>query len=163
MTLDELNLSTVMAQRATELLAAFPSVEYLSGRRDLQGQAHAMACQVVTNRRWISQTYLHAATLQSAVDSHPDCSTVPALESLLYNTLLDMSEDEQNQVSDHLTGHAVDLVPMEDGEGHLTPTGEGVYTWIHDCPDTKKFLLREGGKVIWHWAITARTDSSTNV
>ncbi len=152
MTIDELRLSPVMDQRARELLDLFPSVQYLSGRREVPAQAHAMACQVVTNRNWIAETYLHAAVLQGVIEAHPECQTVEQIETLIAQTLFTMTPDERGHVSDHFDGNAVDLVPMEDATGQFTPTGQAVYTWIHDCPDTKKFLMREGGKTIWHWA-----------
>lgn len=153
MTIEQLHLSPLMAQRAAELQAAFPSVVYLSGRRDLDQQAHAMACQVVSSRNWIAKTYLHAALLQTAVDFHPECVTVDALTTLLRDTMRGLSQHELAHISDHLAGNAVDLMPMEDATGQFTPTGQEIYTWIYDCPDTKVFLTREGGKTIWHWAI----------
>jgi hypothetical protein len=152
MTLEALQLSPTMLRCATDLLEAFPTVVYLSGRRDLDAQAHAMACQVVTDRRWIGKTYLHAALLQTAVDFHPECVTVEQIQELLRQTMRGMSDDELAHVSDHLAGNAVDIMPMEDADGQFTPTGHAVYTWIHNCLDTKTFLMREGGKVIWHWA-----------
>lgn len=158
MTLTQLHLAPTMAQRAAELQNLFPSVVFLSGRRDLESQAHAMSCQVVTDRRWIRKTYLHAAALQSAVDAHPSAKTVEALQEVLYQTLLAMDSPTLSHVSDHLQGDAVDLVPMEDAQGLFTPTGQAVYIWIHDCPDTKTFLTREGGKVIWHWSCRASAE-----
>jgi len=155
MTMESLQLSPTMALRAGQLLVAYPSVVYLSGRRDVAAQAHAMACQVVTDRHWIGKTYLHAALLQTAVDYHPECRTVEQITALLRETMVGMSSLELASVSDHLAGNAVDLVPLEDASGQFTTTGQAVYQWIHDCPDTKTFLMREGGKVIWHWAVKA--------
>ena len=159
MTIEALQLSPTMANRAGQLLYAYPSVVYLSGRRDVAAQAHAMACEVVTDRAWIGKTYIHAALLQTAVDVHPECQTVEQLTNLLRDTMVGMSSLELASVSDHLAGNAVDLVPMEDASGQMTPTGHLVYTWIHDCPDTKTFLMREGEKVIWHWSVKARMEA----
>lgn len=152
MMLDALHLSLTMARCAQALLDVYPSVVYLSGRRDLDAQAHAMACQVATDRRWIGKTYLHAALLQTAVEFHPECTTVEQIQELLRQTMRGMSDEELAHVSDHLAGNAVDLLPMEDGDGQFTPVGQQVYTWIHNCPETKSFLTREGGKTIWHWS-----------
>lgn len=154
MTIDQLNLSPVMDQRARELQIAFPSVIYLSGRRDVRAQAHAMATHVVTDKHWIARVYLHAADLQTSVDTYLGPWNVQALEHLLFTRMMAMAPDVLARVSDHLSGNAVDLLPLEDANGQMTPTGQAVYQWIYDCPDTKKFLMREGGKVIWHWACT---------
>jgi hypothetical protein len=153
LTIEAMHLAAPMADAARALHAACPSVIYLSGRRDLAAQAHAMACQVVTDRRWIAKTYLHAALLQTAVEYHPECVTVAQLQQLLSQTLQGMSDQERAGVSDHLSGQAVDLLPMEDAAGYPTALGQYVIDWIQACPETKTFLMREGGKVVWHWAI----------
>jgi len=142
-----------MTQCARNLFAAFPQVQFTSGRRDLLEQATAMAPDVVANRQFIRHTYVHGAALQAAVDAHPEAVTTDDIECLLYDTLCAMSSDEVALISDHLSGNAVDLLPMEDTSGVMTPTGQQVYAWIHDCPDTKAFLTREGGLVRWHWSI----------
>lgn len=149
-----LKLAPRMLARATELQTAHPTVVYLSGRRDLRAQAHAMACNVVTHRDFIARTYVHAAVLQTLVDTHPDARSVEELETLFYDTMTLLPSVDLARISAHLTGLAVDLLPMEDGDGQMTPTGQAVYTWIHDCPDTKTFLVREAGLVRWHWELT---------
>lgn len=145
-------LAPLMQRCALELLAIEPSVVYISGRRDLKGQAHAMAVNVVTNRIWIAQTYTHAAALQTAVDLHPQATTVAELERLLLQTLATLNPYELDAVSDHFRGNAVDLHAMEEGDV-LTECGKRVADWIRQCPDTKWFTMREGGKVRWHWAV----------
>ena len=152
MTFAQLHLAPTMARCARALQIAHPTVRFLSGRRDLEDQAHAMAVRVTRDRRWIGRTYLHAAALQTLIDQHPDATTVEAITTLLYHALLAMPSGDLAQVSDHLSGDAVDLLPMEDLTGTLTPEGAAVVTWIHACPDTKGFLTREGGQVGWHWA-----------
>ena len=153
MNLQAMQLHPVMHRYATELQTLHPSVVYTSGRRDLQQQAHAMACNVVSNRQWISRTYRHAAALQTAVDYHPDSVTVPQIELLLVRTMQQMDPEELAKVSDHLAGLAVDLAPMEDGAGQLTPEGQAVYGWIFRCADTKWVTTREGGLTRWHWSV----------
>jgi len=153
MTIQEMQLHPVMHRYATELQTLHPSVVYTSGRRDLQQQAHAMACNVVSNRQWISRTYRQAAALQTAVDYHPGSVTVPQLELLLLNTMQRMGPEELARVSDHLSGLAVDLAAMEDYTGQLTPEGQAVHGWIFACPDTKWFTTREGGLTRWHWSV----------
>lgn len=145
-------LAPVMQRRARELQAVEPTVVYLSGRRDLKAQAHAMACNVVSDRHWIRKTYKRAATLQTAVDQHPEATTVAALEAVLYATLTALSPADVDAVSDHLRGNAVDLAPME-AAGLLTDDGMRVVRWIRACPDTKWFTQREGGKIRWHWSV----------
>lgn len=148
-----LKLAPRMLARATELQTAYPTVVYLSGRRDLQSQAHAMACNVVTNRQFIQSTYLHAAVLQTIVDVHPEAKTVPQLEQLFVDAMQALPTVDLMKISSHLTGYAVDLLPMEDSDGNMTPIGQAVYQWIHDCLDTQTFLVREAGLVRWHWQV----------
>lgn len=152
MTIDELHLHPVMEQACQQFEWAFPKVQWLSGTRDRESQAKAMAIQVRKNRQWISKTYLHAAHLQTAVDFHPDAQTVEQLSTLLHETMLGMSDEELAKVSDHMIGMAVDLTPMIFGDGDLTPTGQAALKWMHDYPYTKRVLTREGGRTIWHWA-----------
>lgn len=154
MTIDQLNLAPLMKQRASELQTAHPSVQFLSGRRDIQSQAHAMATQVVDDRDWIVHTYKHATLLQTAVDFYEGPWTIDGLSEKLAQTMYGMSADELSRISDHLQGNAVDLVPMEEG-GVMTGEGSQVTAFILNCPDTKQFLMREGGKVIWHWSCHA--------
>lgn len=151
------NLAPVMARRAQELLAAEPSVVYVSGRRNIQAQAHAMACNVVTNRHWIAQTYKHAAALQTALDQHPEATTVAQIEALLARTMASLNPDELDAISDHFRGNAVDLEPME-VHAVLTEAGSRVAKWIRECPDTKWFTMRESGEVRWHWACVESTE-----
>lgn len=160
MTLDWLHLAPTMHDCAAALQAAHPTVTYLSGRRDLEAQAHAMACNVVTDRQFIYRTYKHAAVLQSAVDLHPEAKTVAQLTDVLHDALLALNSVELAQVSDHLTGDAVDLLPMEDADGHLTPEGQAVVGWIHSCASTTWFTTREAGLVRWHWSVKASVASS---
>lgn len=152
MRIDALNLAPGMRQAAIELQIAHPSVEYISGRRDLAKQAHAMACNVVTNRHFIARTYKHAAALQTALDvAGPNCKTVGQIEAVLFKTLQAMPEEELAKISDHFTANAVDLQPMEEG-GVLTEEGQAVEAWIRAYPGTKWFTMREAGQVRWHWA-----------
>ena len=152
MTIEDLHLHPVMEQACRQFEWAFPHVQWLSGKRDRQSQAGAMAGHVVKDRRWIQKTYVRAAHLQTAIDFHPDAQTVEQVSSLLFETMLGMSDEELAKVSDHMVGLAVDLVPMVFGDGDPTPTGQAALKWMHDYPYTKKVLTREGGRIVWHWA-----------
>jgi hypothetical protein len=152
MTFADLKLAPIMEDAARLFAVDFPHVQWLSGRRDRMAQARAMAPKLVTDRKWIAKTYLHAASLQSLVDYHPEVTTVDGLAALLYEHMAGMSDEELAKVSDHVSGYAVDLVPMVFGDGSPTPTGERALKWMHDYPYTKKVLTREGGRIIWHWA-----------
>lgn len=152
MTIEEMNLHPVMEQACRQFEWAFPHVQWLSGRRDRASQAAAMAPHIARDRRWIAKTYLHAALLQTAVDFRPEAQTVEQLSSLLFETMLGMSDGELAKVSDHVVGLAVDLVPMVFNDGDPTPTGQAALKWLHDYPYTKKVLTREGGRIVWHWA-----------
>ncbi len=156
------NLSPVMQERAKELKELFPAVVYTSGSRDRVKQAKAMAANVVTDRRWIRKVYVQAARLQTMVDLHPEAVTVDDLQDLLLDELDSMSDEELAKLSDHFTGNAVDVKPMEVRVGKVSmPTEAGlkVIDWIENCPDTKWFTTREGGMVRWHWATKPLRDT----
>ena len=152
LTIEAMHLHPVMEQACRQFEWAFPHVQWLSGRRDRQGQADAMARHVARDRKWISKTYLHAATLQTVVDCHPEAVSPQAIGALLFDAMLAMSDAEVAQVSDHVGGLAVDLVPMIFGDGDPTPSGQAALKWMHDYPYTKRVLTREGGRIVWHWA-----------
>lgn len=152
MTIEEMNLHPVMEQACRQFEWAFPKVEWRQGRRDRTTQARDMAPHIVRDRQWISRTYLHAAHLQTAVDVHPEAQTVEQVSTLLFETMLGMSDEELNKVSDHFLGMAVDLTPMIFNDGDPTPTGQEALKWMYDYPYTKKVLTREGGRIVWHWA-----------
>jgi len=113
-----------------------------------------MAVNTVMNRNFIRLTYLHAAELQTLVDTHPEATDVLSLQTLLANAMSQLSTDDLNRISRHLTGDAVDLLPMEDANSQPTDVGNQVIAWIQACPDTDKLLLREAGLVKWHWQLT---------
>jgi len=154
MNIAAMGLTPRMAARATELQTAFPTVVYTSGRRTLQAQAHAMAVNTTMNRNFIRQTYVHAALLQTTIDAHPEAVEVSQIENLLVADMNALAPADLNRISRHLTGDAVDLLPMEDDTGTPTDVGAQVIAWIKACPDTDIMLLREAGLVKWHWQIT---------
>lgn len=151
-TIDAMALHPVMEQACRQFEWVFPHVQWLSGKRDRQSQARAMAPHVIKDRKWIVKTYLRAAQLQTAVDVHPEVQTVEQVSALLFDTMLGMSDEELVKVSDHMIGLAVDMAPMIFGDGDPTPTGQEALKWMHDYPYTKKVLTREGGRIVWHWA-----------
>src|SRR5580765_3463770 len=104
MTIAEMNLEPVAKNAATILQHKYPQLEFTSGRRTIFQQAHAMAGNVVLNRKWIGQTYLAAAKLQQWVDSNPQAKTVDQITAGLEETMKAMSEPELLKISRHLTG-----------------------------------------------------------
>ena len=104
MTIEELQLEPVAKTAAMALHTKYPQLEFTSGRRSIFQQAHAMAGNVVLNRKWIGQTYLAGAKLQQWVDSHAGAKTVDAITAGLEQTLKAMPEAELLKISRHLTG-----------------------------------------------------------
>ncbi|MDQ1708220.1 MAG: hypothetical protein QOJ88_1431 [Pyrinomonadaceae bacterium] len=143
MTIDELQLAPIAKNAATILHAKYPQLEFTSGRRSIFQQAHAMANNVVLNRKWIGQTYLAGAKLQQWVDQHPEARTVDAVTAGLEKTMKAMPETEVTKISRHLTGRAFDVRPV-------TANAAAIKADILKLPGLHKFLEKEGGLVRWH-------------
>lgn len=146
----QLHLAPCARRGAEQLQAACPWVVFTSGRRDLDGQAHAMAVNTVQNRHWIGQTYLHAAPLQTWVMEHPDAETVDQLHDGLYQVLLALPDAEVSRISRHLTGDAFDVQPLADHDGKPTGDGQKLLEAMRALPGVERILLKEGGLVRWH-------------
>ena len=143
MTIDELQLEPVAKNAATILQTKYPQLQFTSGRRSIFQQAHAMANNVVVNRKWIGQTYLAGAKLQQWVDKHPEAKTVDAVTAGLEQTMKTMPEADLLKISRHLTGKAFDVRPV-------TKNAAAIKADILKLPGLHKFLDKEGGLVRWH-------------
>lgn len=143
MTIEEMNLEPVAKNAATILHTKYPQLKFTSGRRTMFQQAHAMAGNVVFNRKWIGQTYLAGDKLQQWVDKHPEAKTVDAITAGLEQTMKAMPEVELLKISRHLTGKAFDVKPV-------TANAAGIKADIRALPGLNKFLDKEGSLVRWH-------------
>lgn len=154
LTIPELHLSPRMEQRARELDLAFPGhIHYVSGRRTIHEQAHAMAVNhLLDPRGYLTRQYMRAAEFLSALAQYPDADTVDDVTELFYDLMTARPELIR---SPHLSGDAVDPQRMEEPDGTPTPDGRRVIDWIRACPDTVDFRTREGTLRRWHWACTA--------
>jgi hypothetical protein len=145
--IESLNLSPKAKKAAEELQTKFPEIVFTSGRRDLPGQARAMAGNVVKKRDWIGNTYKAndaSKACQKWVDDHPEATTQKAIAAGLLETLNSLGP-KAGQISRHLTGDAFDIQPIKDSK----KTDE-VKAAIKELPDMKQFLDHEGGLEIWH-------------
>jgi hypothetical protein len=147
MTIEELNLEPVAKKAATILQSKHPEIEFTSGRRTKFQQAHAMANNVVLNRRWIGQTYLAGAKLQQWVDQHPEAKTIDQITAGLEQVMKGMPDSELVKLSRHLTGRAFDVRPV-------TANAAAIKADILKLPGLHKFLDKEGGLVRWHAQFT---------
>lgn len=136
------------AKKAAELLKKeHPDIVFTSGRRDLDGQARAMAGNVVKKRDWIKETYKEneaSKACQKWVDDHPEAKTQKQIAAGLAETFEKLGP-KTGQISRHLTGDAFDVQPVKDKE-----KAEAIKKSIKELPDVKQFLDKEGGLEIWH-------------
>ena len=151
LTIAELQLAPIMELRARELQLAFPGlVEYVSGRRTMHEQAHAMAVNhLLAPRSYMMNQYHRAADFLDALRQQPDADTVDEITEVFYQLMVQHPELIK---SPHLAGSAVDPRRLEDDKGNPTPVGSEVINWIRACPDTIDFRTRESGIRRWHWA-----------
>jgi hypothetical protein len=158
MNIDQLQLSPNAKKAAIYLKDRHPSIIFTSGRRDIMEQAHAMACNVVTDPKWIYRTYVRGAPLQTAIDKYRLMArpwTVHAIEDVLLDAMHTLTDADLRALSRHFTGDAFDIKPILDNTMQPTPEGEAVLQTIRGMmkdPSTEmeKFLSKEGDLIRWH-------------
>ena len=134
------------AKKAAYLLKQkHPDVVFTSGRRDPAAQAHAMATNIVKNRKWVGETYAdnpasHAC--QKWVDDNPKALTVEVIAAGLL-ALFKALGPVLAHLSSHLSGEAFDVQPT-------THNGDAIKATIRGLPGLTKFLENEGGLIRWH-------------
>jgi hypothetical protein len=145
--IDSLNLSPKAKKGAELLLKEYPDIVFTSGRRDLAGQARAMAGNVVKKRDWIGKTYKAndaSKACQKWIDDHPEAKTQKEIAAGLLETLKTLGP-KAGQMSKHLSGDAFDIQPVKDKD-----KAEAIKKSIKELPGMKQFLDKEGGLEIWH-------------
>ena len=145
-TIEALNLTEPARSSAYLIKAKHPWVIFTSGRRDPARQASAMAGNVVSNRKWIEQTYADnpvSRAAQAWVDSHPEARTQQAIAAGLLGVFQGFSPAELGHLSYHLSGLAFDIHPVPSQLAAISTT-------IRSLPRLKEFLTKEGGLTIWH-------------
>jgi hypothetical protein len=143
--IDSLKLSPKAKKAAEQLLKEYPDIVFTSGRRDLAGQANAMAGNVVKKRDWIAKTYASndaSKACQKWVEDHPEAKTQKEIAAGLLDTLKGLGP-KAGQISRHLTGDAFDVQPVKDNPDEVKKV-------IKELPGVKQFLDKEGGLEIWH-------------
>ncbi len=112
--ISSLKLSSKAKKAAETLLKQYPDIEFTSGRRDLAGQALAMAGNVVKTRDYVNRTYAASAAskaCQKWIDDHPEATTKADIGAGLLETLKSLGS-KAGQISKHLTGDAFDVRPV---------------------------------------------------
>ena len=145
--IESLKLSPKAKKAAEQLLNEYPDIVFTSGRRDLAGQARAMAGNVVKKRDWIEKTYASndaSKACQKWVDDHPEAKTQKQIAAGLLATFKELGP-KAGQISRHLTGDAFDVQPVKDKD-----KAEAIKKSIKELPGVKQFLEHEGGLEIWH-------------
>ena len=146
--IEALDLAPVAKAAAYELKRLHPAVVFTSGRRDKAGQARAMASNVVKNRnrKWIVQTYKASeacTACQKWVDDHPEATTQAQIQDGLLSVFNSLSDNQLGVLSNHLSGKAFDVQPVDQG-------AEAIKASIRGLKGLELFLDREGGLTRWH-------------
>lgn len=145
--IEALNLSDVARNAAYALKARCPQVIFTSGRRDKNGQASAMAYNVVRDRNFIGETY-HSdagAACQQWVDNNADKVTQSDIAAGLAGVLNSLPDSVLAHLSKHLSGDAFDVQPVDPASG-----GQAIIQAINGLAGLTKFLTSEGGMIRWH-------------
>lgn len=144
--IEALDLSQKAKEAAYALKKAHPSVKFTSGRRAKADQARAMASNVVSNRKWIEQTYAKSdlrKSCQDWIDANPDKKTQADIAAGLLSVFDAADEAALGNFSKHLSGDAFDVQPVE-------KDAEDIKKTIRGLAGLGKFLDTEGGLVRWH-------------
>jgi hypothetical protein len=144
--IEALDLAPNARTAAYALKKAHPTVKFTSGRRAKDDQARAMAGNVVTNRKWIEQTYKKSTlrtNLQDWVDNNKDAKTKAAIQAGLESVLDAATDAELGDFSKHLSGLAFDVQPV-------TKDADDIKKTIRGLDNLDLFLDTEGGLVRWH-------------
>jgi hypothetical protein len=105
-----------------------------------------MASNVVSNRKWIVQTYKDSearAACQKWVDEHPAATTQAQIQEGLLSVFNGLTDAQLGGVSKHLSGNAFDVQPVDQD-------AEAIKASIRGLKGLELFLEREGGLVRWH-------------
>lgn len=149
--IDELDLDPIMRSRAEELLARCPWVIYTSGRRDVAAQARAMAQNHLADpQTYLTKTYQYGKVFLAAIVELAPVDQ-RSVEKVAQTIRAVIQEQPDALVWKHRDGTCVDLQPLEDAFGDPTVKGQDVMRFIQNCPDTVRFIMREGGLRRWHW------------
>ena len=148
LSIDDLDLASSAKAGAKKLQEQFPNdVKFTSGRRSIERQASAMAPNIVTNRKWIEQTYKaspQSAALQKWVDENPTTTTAAAIAAGLQSVMSSWTAAQQRNFSRHITGDAFDVQPVPGTQG------EKIKQAIANLPKLDWHTFQEGGLEIWH-------------
>ena len=144
--IEALDLAATARSAAYALKKAHPSVKFTSGRRGKEDQARAMASNVVSNRKWIEQTYKTSTLRKSCqdwLDDNPDKKTKSEIQEGLLSVFNAATDEDLGNFSKHLSGSAFDVQPVTDDAEEIKKT-------IRGLTGLDKFLDTEGGLVRWH-------------
>lgn len=117
---EDLDLVDYAKAAADLLLEKHPGVVFTSGRRNAKQQASAMASNVVSNRKWIRDTYKDTperAALQKWVDDHSGATSKSAIEAGLEGVMATWSDNQKRRLSRHFSGQAFDVQPVSGTAG----------------------------------------------
>ena len=144
--IESLDLADTAKKAAYALKKKHPSVKFTSGKRTKQDQARAMSGNVVSNRKWIEETYTKSSLrdeCQKWVDDNPEKKTQQEIERGLLEVFNKHADKTLGIFSKHLSGMAFDVQPVTEDADEIKMTIKGL-------EGLDKFLDREGGLVRWH-------------
>lgn len=111
-----LGLTDSALEVAIRLVARFPGVEIVSGKRTVREQAHSMAANVVKDPDFVRDTYalsLASRRCQAWVDRNVNAKLDKIAEAF-ERILCDLPDDELRHLTRHITGEAFDVMPPKD-------------------------------------------------
>jgi hypothetical protein len=114
---DTLDLQPKAKKVANKLKTTYTDISFTSGKRDeTEEQASAMAGDVVSNRNWITETYVDktlSKALQTWLDDNPKAKTKDEIAAGLKGVMDGWTEKEKGRLSAHFTGEAFDIKPQD--------------------------------------------------
>jgi hypothetical protein len=143
MTIDEMQLTPLLAAIARDFVATFPSVQFISGLRTIESQAQAMAADIMQSKTFIRDTYIASpiiVLMTDAVDALTTPLTQDAVEQCLWQVMQGAAPEDLLHVSKHLPGedslsHAFDCLPAS--------VSDNARIWLQSR------VVRSGGRVLF--------------
>jgi hypothetical protein len=138
-----LDLSPEARRAAVELKRKHPEVVFTCGHRTIDEQVATLAMEIAKNRGWRNARNGAYQKIQNWLDENPTIATSEDVASGLKGLIRNMSHNEWDEISPHLTGRCFDIQPP-------LANADQIKADIQVLRLFEQLLENEDGNTIWH-------------